>query len=271
MNPARHSSIRTALWFAMLLVGWGMIKVQWESALQHRQEQLRYHGLTLDRSLTEKLGQDATLAALAGLRAVVANLFWIQMEGAWERREWFKVKSDVELATTLQPRSVVFWDGGAHQFAWNAAIDRRNNPDEPSLLLRLRDEKYWVDQGVALLDRGISNNPEKMDLWYLRGWIKEERRHDYLGAARDFEEALRRPHPPQYLERFVGYDLEKGGDLPAAYAWWKKLWFSTTDRSQKFRAWDIVEKHLRDLEQRLSIPAEKRVFPEAAIRDSQPR
>jgi len=252
---------RTTLIALLLLLGWGAAKVRWEERIDRAGEALQYHGLTLSRSVTDQLSQGAMLAVLGGLRAVVANYFWIQMENAFENQQWYKVKSLVGLATTLQPRSVLFWDMGSWELAWNASVSKLENIEVKSAAQRTLDSRFWIEEGRKLLQRGVENNPDSYELWYKLGFLEEQRRHDYLAAARDYAEALQHPHTLTYLERFVGYDLERGGDLPGAYQWWRRLWLSTPDHTQRSRAWDKVEKRIRDLEAKLNIPEDQRIFP----------
>ena len=252
---------RTTLIALLLLLGWGAVKVRWEARIDRAGEALQYHGLTLTRSITDQLSQGAMLAVLGGLRAVVANYFWIQMENAFENQQWYKVKSMVDLSTTLQPRSTLFWDMGSWELAWNASVSKLENIEVKSAAQRTLDSRFWIEEGRKLLQRGVENNPDSYDLWYKLGFLEEQRRHDYLAAAHDYEEALKHPHTLTYLERFVGYDLERGGDFPGAYQWWRQLWLSTPDHTQRSLAWDKVEKHIRDLEAKLNIPADQRIFP----------
>ena len=252
---------RATLIALVILLAWGAAKVRWESRIDHEGEALRYHGLTLTRSVTDQLSQGALLALLGGLRAVVANYFWIQMENAFEEQQWYKVKSDVELATALQPRSVLFWDMGSWQLAWNASVSKLQNIAVKSAAQRTLDARFWIEEGRKLLQRGVENNPESYDLWYKLGFLEEQRRGDYIAAAHDYEEALKRPHTLDYLERFVGYDLERGGAYAEAYQWWRQLWNSTSDHTERSRAWDKVEKRIRDLEVKLNIPNDQRIFP----------
>ena len=55
----------------------------------------------------------------------------------------------------------------------------------------------------------------------------------------------------------------KAGDDQAAYAAWKALWERLTpeQKAEKQHAADRIESEIRRLEQKLSIPKEKRVFP----------
>jgi hypothetical protein len=259
-----------ALALAGLLV-WGGVKVHWEEHIAQEQGTYRYHGFTaLPRGTSDQLTQGTFLALLGGLRAVVANYFWIEMTDAWQEREWFRVRSLINLSTTLQPRSTLFWNIGAWQLAWNASVDKLNNLAEASAARRALDARFWINQGKELLERGVENNPDKYDLWHALGFLEEQKLHDYLAAARNYQEALRRPHAPRYLERFIGYDLERGGDLQGAYDYWKKLWASTTDRSDRTRAWDKVETKIRELEDQLHVPAGQRVFAPGSPRQTFP-
>ena len=252
------------------LLAWGVVKVHWEERIAKEQEAYRYHGFVLTRDLGDQLSQGTVFALLGGLRAVVANIFWIQVTGAWQDREWSRVRTLVNLATTLQPRFPLFWTMGAWQLAWNASVDKMENRAEKSAARRALDARFWVLQGKEILERGIKNNPEKYDLWFNLGWLEDQKLGDYLAAARNFQEAFNRPGAPKYLERFIGYDLEKGGDLTGAYAYWKKLWLSTTDRSDRTRAWDKVETKIRELEEKLHIPAADRIFAPGSPRQTEP-
>jgi len=252
---------RSTLIALCLLLGWGAVKIRWEERIDRAGEALQYHGLTLTRSVTDQLSQGAMLAVLGGLRAVVANYFWIQMETAFENQQWYKVKSLVGLSTTLQPRSVLFWDMGSWELAWNASVSKLENIEVKSAAQRTLDSRFWIEEGRKLLQRGVENNPDSYELWYKLGFLEEQRRQDYLAAAHDYAEALKHPHTLTYLERFVGYDLERGGDLPGAYQWWRQLWLSTPDHTQRSMAWDKVEKRIRDLEAKLNIPDDQRIFP----------
>jgi hypothetical protein len=250
-----------------LLIGWGWLKVSWEKALEEYQTRSRFGVSSFPAPLrsawNDQLGQGASIAVLGGMRALVANYHWLEMTVAWENKEWFRLRALAELVTTLQPRSVTFWDIGAWHLAWNAAIAKRNNLDQPSELLRRRDERVWVEAGRAFLERGVRANPEKYELWFALGWLHRERRKDYAQSAHYFQEAWKRPGAPAYVERLIGYDLEKSGQDAAAYTWWRQVWASTTSREDRQRGWDIVEKKIRLFEEKLQIAPEKRVFPSA--------
>jgi len=262
---------RAAAAAVLLLAAWGAAKVAWERSLAREGTALRYHGAAVESRIGDRLGQGALLGLLGGFRAVVANCIWIAANDAFQRQEWYKVKADVEAVTSLQPRATAFWDIGSWQLAWNASGERLHNLEQPSRARRELEAKQWVDEGRQLLVRGIENNPDRYELWQRLGDLDQERRHDYLAAAADYREATLRPGVPRYVERFVGYDLERGGDFQGAYQWFRGLWDSTPDHTDPQRAWDKIETILRRLEDRLAIPREKRVFPDPKPGQTPPR
>ncbi|HEY8965733.1 MAG TPA: hypothetical protein VIM58_04770 [Candidatus Methylacidiphilales bacterium] len=250
-----------------LLLAWGGAKALWEHRLARGETALRYGAFgsvgSANAGEWNRLGQGALIGLLGGLRAVVANGIWIAIPDAWTDLEWFRVASDIDLATALQPRSVSFWNDGSWYLAWNASQRKLENPLEPSLARRRLDAKFWAKRGEDLLLRGIAANPERYELWLQLGQLRDQRLGDYSGAADAWREAWRRPGAPAYLERFVGYELEKAQRWNDAYAWWAALWRSTADHTDKRRFWDKIALKIAALEDRLKVPDEKRIFPKA--------
>ena len=52
---------------------------------------------------------------------------------------------------------------------------------------------------------------------------------------------------------------EKCGDLKGAYAYWVDLW--SQDDTKVNQDWHIIEREIRQLEDKLSTPNNQRVFP----------
>jgi hypothetical protein len=86
---------------------------------------------------------------------------------------------------------------------------------------------------------------------------------DYRTAAYYYQEASEKPDAPVFLERFPAIMYGLAGDDQAEYAAWKGLWERLTpeQREQKAHWKEKIESNIRRLEQKLSIPEEKRVFP----------
>ena len=209
--------LRRALAIALVLGLWAPAKVAWETAIEHQQNALRYRGVTLTRSLRDELGQGMSIGVLAGMRSVVADGVWLLVTVAWEHQDWFRMGGYINLCTTLQPRSVTFWDLGGWEMAWNASIDAADDIRVPSPMRRLRASRFWIQKGLEIYLRGIENNPEHYQLWFSTAQLYQQRLGDYRKAAYYYAEAAKRPDAPIFVERFPAVMYERASDDQAAY------------------------------------------------------
>ena len=269
--------LRRAALIALILGLWAPFKLGWEQHIAREQNLLRYHGVSMTLQLRDKLGQGMALGVLSGAGSVVADLFWLNLPTLWEKRQWFKMEGFINIAVALQPHSIVFWDIGGWQLAWNASVGAAHDPAQPNELRRLRDSAFWIDKGLGVYQRGIENNPGSYKLWADTGLLyqsrladQEKRRGLLVDAARDYKEAgyyyqqaTERSDAPIFLERFPAYMYEDAGDDADAYKSWVTLWnrLTPTQREMPQHFKEKMESHIRQLEQKLSIPKEKRVFP----------
>jgi tetratricopeptide (TPR) repeat protein len=243
--------LRRAVLIALLLGLWAPVKIMWEQEIGHEQDLLRYHGVPMTRQLRDELGQGLTIGVLSGMRSVVADLLWLNVEVEWENQEWFKMGGYINLCTALQPRAPVFWDSGGWQLAWNASVatmqDTRRQPND---LRRIKASRFWVQRGLEIFKRGIENNPEYWHLWADTGLLYDQRLKDYPAAA-------------YYYGKAIMYDSRHANDPQAEYVLWKALWQRLTPQQMAMRAHtrDRLEVEIRRLEKQLSIPNDKRIFP----------
>ena len=119
----------------------------------------RTSGAPLNLHLRDQLGQLGFVAALSGFRSLVADFLFIQAHVAWERTEWGRVLLLFRQATTLQPRSILFWDMAAWHMAWNASAAALNDQTQPRASLRIKAQREYFALGKDFLERGIRNNP----------------------------------------------------------------------------------------------------------------
>jgi tetratricopeptide (TPR) repeat protein len=251
-------------WIVVLVCAWAPFKLAWEINIEHRQNELRYHGVVMTRQLRDELTQGLTIGILAGMRNVVADFVWLDVTMAWEKYEWFKMDSLINLCTSLDPRCVPYWDFGGWQLAWNASVAAQENVvRQPNALRRLHDSRFWIYKGLDVYKRGIENNPDDYQLWRSMGELYQNRLGDYHLAAAAYQRASELPGAPVFLERTPAEMLQIGGDYPAAYAAWKALWFRLTpaQREEKQHWKEKIETETRKLENQLHVPREKRVFP----------
>ena len=246
--------MRTILVLA-ILAGIGALKLPVENDLAalHRQEHFR--GVEFNLDLREKIGQLGFVAALSGFRAIVADGLFIQANVAWERTEWGRVLLLFRHITTLQPRSILFWDMAAWHMAWNASVAAMNDRTQPRLALRVKAQREYFALGKDFLERGIKNNPDRPQLYETLARLYKEKYKDHEHAAEYFAKAAPLPGAPSFDRRFSAYELsycegrerEAYERLRALYDEGEKEWLPTLLTRLKF------------LEDKLNIPQDQRI------------
>ena len=264
-NLPLRRRLHRALLVALFLGLWAPVKIAWEREIADQQDFLRYKGAPITRALSDQLGQGLTIGVLGGLRSVVADFVWLKVTVDWQTQDWFDLLANIKICTTLEPRAPIFAAMGGWHLAWNAAIGAEQDITQKNPLKRLKASGFWIDRGLEVFKRGIENNPEYWRLWYYTGLCYDQRLKDFDKAAYYYQKASEAPGAPIYVERFsaIMFDRQHGKDPEKGYARWKTLWERLTpeERTQKIHEPDRIEKEIRQLEDKLSIPKEKRVFP----------
>lgn len=234
---------------AILLLIWGGLKIPWEIRMT-REQRLATVGFSGPTAVAvrEKLGQGLALAALGGFRGLAANVLMLQAHGAWERQQWVRVRSNLELATLLQPRVALFWDLASWHLAWNAAVAAEQDGGEENETRKRIEARRWVEAGRELLERGTRAVPEKAVLFQRLGDLYWQRLGDYRAAADCYREALAKGDAPAYLERFVGYALERAGDPAGALEYFRELRRAMGSSPDPARRPDLVDREIEKLE-----------------------
>jgi hypothetical protein len=256
--------LRRALLVAVLLGLWAPAKIAWEQQIAHEQDFLRYRGTPMTRQLRDQLSQGLTIGVLSGMRSVVADLLWLESTTEWMNQNWFEMSKVINLCTALQPRAPLFWEMGGWQLAWNASIFSGDNPLEPNPLKRLKASRFWLNQGRDVYQRGLENNPTNWRLWSGMALLYQQRLKDPRTAAYYYEKANEQPNAPNYLERFPAIMYHLAGDDQASYAAWTALWNRLTPAQRlepQHQAGKANAARIRQMEDKLSIPPEKRIFP----------
>ena len=257
--------LRRAALVALLLGLWAPCKIVWEQRIAHEQDLLRYHGVIMTLQLRDQLSQGLAIGVLSGMSSIVADFIWLNQTAAWMNQDWWKMGAYINVCTALQPRAAVFWSMGGWHLAWNASIATMQDPAQPNPLRRLKASRFWVDRGLEIYLRGIENNPPDWMLWRDTALLYDQRLHDYRTAAYYYQKASEMPNAMTYLERFPArmYDARHANDPASEYAEWRKLWLRLTpeQKLQKAHAAGDIESEIRRLEQKLSIPKEKRGYP----------
>ena len=240
---------------ALLLLVFGGLRLPIESRLteQHRSAYFRQARLGLD--LREQIGQLGFLAALSGFRSLVADVVFIQAHVAWERTEWGRVLLLFREATTLQPRSILFWDMAAWHMAWNASVAALHDGKLPNDFLRRKAQREYIDLGKDFLERGIKNNPERPQLYESLARLYKEKLQNHAAAANCYARAAALPGAPEYDKRFAAYELSFApGHEREAYDALRRLY----DQGPHERLPTLLTR-LKFLEEKLAIPLYERI------------
>jgi hypothetical protein len=236
----------------------GTIKLPVERQLAATHRQMRFRTTELSLGLREQIGQLGFIAALSGFRSLVSDLLFIQAHVAWEQTQWGRLLLLLREATTLQPRSVLFWEMAAWHMAWNASVAASNDPAQPRRALRVKAQREYFALGKDFLERGIKNNPDRPELYEALARLYRDKYHNHERAAEYFTEAAQRPSAPSYEKRFSAYELSYcEGREREAYARLRGLYLT----GENERLPTLIAR-LKFLEDKLHIPNEQRM-PEA--------
>ena len=240
---------------ALLLLGFGALRLPIESALTGQYRRAHFNQVNLNLSLREQIGQLGFVAALSGFRSLVADLIFIEANVAWERTEWGRVLLFFRQATTLQPRSLLLWDMAAWHMAWNASVAALHDPSLPNDTLRRQTVRRYLALGKEFLERGIRNNPERPQLHESLARLYREKYQNHAAAARYFAAAAALPGAPEYDRRFAAYELSQvPGREREAYRTLRALY----DKGPDQRLPTLVRR-LKFLEEKLDIPLQERI------------
>jgi len=107
----------------------------------------------------------------------------------------------------------------------------------------LVEEGRDVRSGLALLRRGLAENPGRWELAFETGFAYYLAARDDAQAARFFVEAARLPGAPEYVVRFAAYAGGRAGDQKKALELWEQL--RDESRSPTIRA--LAERKVKEI------------------------
>ena len=87
----------------------------------------------------------------------------------------------------------------------------------------MAQEQRQPQRGLALLQRGLRENPESWELAFKIGFLHYVCTHDYGAAARYFTIAARMPGHAEYVERFAAWTNQRAGNTGVAVLLWKEI------------------------------------------------
>lgn len=233
----------------------GTAKLPAERAISAAHRGLHFRAVDFDPGLREQIGQLGFIAGLSGFRSLVADVLFVQAHVAWERTEWGRVLLLFRQVTTLQPRSILFWDMAAWHMAWNASAAALRDSTQPRLALRIKAQREYFQLGKDFLERGIKSNPDRPQLYEALARLYRDKYKDHEQAAEFFEKAAALPGAPSYAKRFAAYELSYcEGRETEAYDRLHRLYAA----GEQERLPTLLRR-LKDLEIKLDIPLAQRI------------
>ena len=155
---------------AIAVLALGAVRMPFERALS---EDLREAGLTppvLDVKTSERIGQTFSAVSLGGLRTLVATFLNLRAFTYFTEQRWTDVEDTFDVIVDLAPRTRYYWDTASWHQAYNAASYYLYDSQLPAL----RRKEEWrasILKGREILERGIRNNPDDMELRKRLGFL----------------------------------------------------------------------------------------------------
>lgn len=159
-----RSRRRPLLLAAAVLLTAGFVRLHVEEAMTANFREQGLLSPPLELELKEKLGQNSSAVALAGLRTLVATFTHLNVTDCFSRQKWLELEKAMNTTVQLAPRGTYYWDIGGWHIGTNASTYYRSEAGLPELRARA-EAKRWVLKGREFFERGIRNNP---DDWRLR-------------------------------------------------------------------------------------------------------
>lgn len=175
-------------------------------------------------------GEMAGNLVMSGFKGLAADLLWLKIEDYWHSGQHYRMLPMFEAIGWLQPTYVTVWAVGGWHMAYNCYAAMQTE----------EDRRFWYEQGIQFLKRGLGYNRERYDLYFELGWTYYHKGKDYANAVRYFSQAVKFPHP-EYVDDVLAHAYEKNGQIPEAI----RTWEFVRDNYPGFR--DIAVRMLHDL------------------------
>ena len=191
-------------------------------------------------------GKSAMFAMLGGYRQAAADFVWIKAYLAWERRDYQKCLSRMELATEIDPENVLFWNLGAGIIAYDTPhwfFDDRAASPAIKKSIRRRQAKVALE----FLDRGLKANPKSRRLKLDKALIYEKVLGD-MPAVLACHKAACDEGAPIYVVRGYAGMLEDCGKPEEAL---KLLRERAGSFDKSHPSYEFYLEHIRHLENKL--------------------
>src|SRR5690349_2254770 len=186
-----------------------------------RVDSLRGSQATLEEVLYLPSGKALKRLSL-GYSSLLADIYWTRavqyygdkhVQGA---SNYQLLDPLLQITTDLDPNLIVAYEDGAVFLAQKPP----GGAGEP-------------DKAVALVKKGIRENPSYWRLYFTLGFIEYLERHDYAAAQAAFQKGSEVPGALPWMKVMAARMAEKGKDIGTALTLWQTIYQNTHDKELK--------------------------------------
>jgi len=163
--------------------------------------------------------------ASLGYSGLLADIYWMRVVQYFGRKhqrdskEYKALTPLLDITTTLDPNLVVAYE-------WGSTFLDQPPPSGAG------DDAA----AVALIRKGIRNNPNEWHLYFTLAFIQYLGQHDYLGAAQSFDEGSKLPGSHPWMKVMAAKMLTEAGNFETARYMWQNIYNESTDKNLKQNA-----------------------------------
>ena len=215
MSASRRTTVGFSILLAVCLLG--------QALTVRRLDRLR-EGATLQEVLwipSPKIVKRLSL----GYTGLLADIYWtrvVQYFGGKHHarsQEYKLLEPLLDITTTLDPHLVVAYQFGS-VFVAQQPPQGAGDPDA----------------AVALVERGIRENPNSWRLYYGLGFIHYMERHDYKAAQDAFLRGSQVPGAHPFMKVMAAAMAQRAGERETAFYLWTMIYDTSTDRLMRENA-----------------------------------
>ena len=128
----------------------GAIRMPMEQKMTEDYRERRIAAPKVSVETWNQMGQTSLAGTFGGLRSVMASMLSLKAQEHFSDQEWYELKKDYKVITSLDPYNSFYWSHGAWHLAYNAASWARNRHDLKPIQ-RDTMEREYLEAGDAFL------------------------------------------------------------------------------------------------------------------------
>lgn len=195
----------------------------------------------------QNAAKNLVFSMLGGYRNIAASLIWVSAYVSWENEDISKCIPKLDLAVSLEPKSVNFWNMGATIIAFDSPhwiFSSRHTSDKMQKKVRQKQGRL----GLEFIDRGIAINPKSLRLRLTKSIILEKVFDDKEAVLKSYEDMMALGKVPIFIVRNYARSLEDLGRFNEAL---QVLEQNKDNFDKTHPSYQFYEEHIAELKNKL--------------------